>query len=275
MHEGGTYLYDVEVRDEAGTLYERWEGLLLRAVERNRQKAPWGLALLAPYVERRLGELVPSARLSVAIDRNVDAGVERRERSDLLLKEMLGAATIVHRRSDGKPEVLTVPVVEEMNGSGKKNGKGKRANGKSNGMNGNAYGIIGNGTINISVAHAGELTLAVAGEGTVGCDLEPVLSRSASLWSDLLGEERFRLAGAVAQAATEDADTAATRIWAAVECLKKTGLMLTAPLVLDTSDSDGWVMLKSGPLAIGTYVEKGRDEALVLAVALDAGVPLD
>ncbi|HRC85974.1 MAG TPA: SDR family NAD(P)-dependent oxidoreductase, partial [Thermoanaerobaculia bacterium] len=73
----------------------------------------------------------------------------------------------------------------------------------------------------VSISHAGELVLAITGQGSLGCDVEPVEPRSRELWSDLLGAERSRLAAVIAAERGEDLDAAATRVWAAGECLKK------------------------------------------------------
>jgi enediyne polyketide synthase len=122
----------------------------------------------------------------------------------------------------------------------------------------------------VSASHAGGLTLAVTGQGTVGCDLEPVAARTATVWQDLLGAERFDLAGLIASEAREDFDAAATRVWAAGECLKKAGAMGDAPLVLDASKPDGWVVLLSGHWSIATCVPPvgGFDGAVPMAVAV-------
>jgi enediyne polyketide synthase len=124
--------------------------------------------------------------------------------------------------------------------------------------------------MNVSVAHAGDITLAVAGAGAVGCDMEPVVPRTATLWRDLLGEERFNLAGVLASETGEDHDAAATRVWAAGECLKKVGAVLNSPLVIGSSDPDGWVTLSSNSLVIGTYAGRGEEEGkdMVLAVVI-------
>ena len=45
--------------DADGTVRERWEGLRLRAVDRIAPPPAWSAALLGPYVERRLQELLP------------------------------------------------------------------------------------------------------------------------------------------------------------------------------------------------------------------------
>ncbi len=236
-HEGALYLYDFEIRDEEGRLYERWEGLLLRAVERNRHQGPWHPVLLGPYAERRLGELLPGAGLSLAIGQT--GALERPERTDRMLHEALGTDSAIARRVDGKPET--------------------------------------EGGMHLSAAHAGELTLAVASSAVVGCDLEPVAPRSPELWRDLLGEERFGLAEVIATQCAERLDVAATRVWAAAESLKKGGAMLTSPLVLQGSAPDGWVVLGTASLAIGTFADAAAsagEEPLVVAVLLShAGDP--
>lgn len=236
-HEGALYLYDFEIRDEEGRLYERWEGLLLRAVERNRHQGPWHPVLLGPYAERRLGELLPGAGLSLAIGQT--GALERPERTDKMLHEALGTDSAIARRGDGKPET--------------------------------------EGGMHLSAAHAGDLTLAVASASVVGCDLEPAAGRSPELWRDLLGEERFGLAEVIATQCAEPLDIAATRVWAAAESLKKGGAMLTSPLVLQRCEPDGWVVLGTASLAIGTFADAVADtgeEPLVLAVLLgNAGDP--
>lgn len=231
--DGNNYLYDIEVHDEHGEFRERWDGLLLRAVERNRHQGPWAPPLLGPYIERVIGEMMPRAGLSVAVKMNGVAG--RKGRSDSAMKEVLGAGLLISRRSDGKP------VVDE--------------------------------TINVSVAHAGEITLAVAAAGAVGCDIEPIASRSEALWRDLLGEDRFTLAGVVAREMSEDLDTAATRVWAAAESLKKAGALLDVPLMLGERGLDGWVTLASNTHHVGTYAEPRNEgvEGLVVAVVTSGG----
>jgi enediyne polyketide synthase len=55
------------VRDAAGRLIERWEGLALRAVEEGGGPRRWPVPLLAPYLERRLADLLPAAAARVAL----------------------------------------------------------------------------------------------------------------------------------------------------------------------------------------------------------------
>jgi len=130
----------------------------------------------------------------------------------------------------------------------------------------------------VSAAHAGDLTLAVAGPPPLGCDLELVVARPASLWQELLGPERIALAEVIAKEADEDTDTATTRVWAAAECLKKAGVPATAPLTFLASLEDGWVSLSCSSLILATVVVlvRGLEGSLVLAVVMgndDPSVP--
>jgi len=58
---GDTFLYDVDVRDGAGEVVERWEGLKLQAVRKQDGRGPWVPVLLGPYLERRLEEVLDQA----------------------------------------------------------------------------------------------------------------------------------------------------------------------------------------------------------------------
>jgi enediyne polyketide synthase len=202
--QGDDFVYDLEILDTEGRAVERWEGLRLHAVER--MPAPGHAALIGPYVERRLQEILPESRVRVALE---DGG------SDPL------------HRPDGKPDGP------------------------------------------VSRSHAGSLTLSVEGPGRLGCDLEPVAARSAETWRDLLGD-RFALAELIARERGETPDAAATRVWAASESLKKAGAPHGVPLTFDRSEADGWLLLRSGDLTIGTWLgtvrELGGPAALAVLV---------
>lgn len=122
----------------------------------------------------------------------------------------------------------------------------------------------------ISVAHAGDLTLAVAGKGPLGCDIEPIMTLLPAHTPSLLGKERYKLAQLIADSTGEDEATAITRVWAASESLKKAGAALHTPLMLEHATKDGWVMLSSGSLITATYVAhiEESEQPLVLAVLM-------
>jgi enediyne polyketide synthase len=126
------------------------------------------------------------------------------------------------------------------------------------------------GERDVSVAHARDLTLALAGHRPVGCDIEPVVGRPDVTWQDLLGPDRFALAQFIARESREDLAAAATRVWTASECLKKAGALADAPLILATSTMDGWVVLESGLLAIATFIApvQAMQEPLAFAILL-------
>ena len=208
---GDEFVYDLELLTLDGALCERWEGLKLRAVDRIAPPGSWSAALLAPYVERRLQEILPGSRLQVALERSGDGAAPR-------------------HRPDGKPEAAD----------------GSR----------------------ISRAHAGGLVLGVSGDGRIGCDLERVIGRAAEVWLGLLGAERFRLAELIARERSEGLDAAATRVWAAVECLVKAGAPQDAPLVLEEAAGDGWLLLRAGELRIGTLLAPVRELAGPAALAV-------
>jgi enediyne polyketide synthase len=226
--DGDTFVYDVEVKGADGGVYERWEGLRLRAVRGAGRRGPWALPLLAPYVERRVGELIPGPSVGVALG-EWGEGVERRARSSRAMRLALGGSARVVRRPDGRPEA---------------------SDGRA-----------------VSAAHTGELTLAVAGRGPLGCDIEQVAERPAAAWRGLLGDDGVALAGLVARHAGEDEATAATRVWAARECLKKAGAAFDAPLLFAAAEADGWVLFSAGDSRLATYAAdiRGRGGRTVIA----------
>jgi enediyne polyketide synthase len=123
----------------------------------------------------------------------------------------------------------------------------------------------------VSVSHAGGLLLAVARQGRVGCDLEPVAERPEEVWRGLLGQERFRLAELIARERSEGRDAAATRVWTAVESLAKAGVPPGAPLTLESAGDagdDGWLILRSGTFRIGILLAPVRELAGEAALAV-------
>src|ERR1019366_7583624 len=120
----------------------------------------------------------------------------------------------------------------------------------------------------LSAAHTRNLTLAVAGAGVVACDVEEVAARSETVWGGLLGSDRHKLAERISRERPEDLNTAATRLWNALECMKKAGLSPEAPLVLDSTTNDGWVLFRSGALTVATCVTAVQGTEALLAIGL-------
>ena len=96
------------------------------------------------------------------------------------------------------------------------------------------------------------------------------MTRSPEIWSGMLGVERFQLAVVISREAHETLDVAASRVWTAIECLKKAGAGVDAPLVFARIEPDGWVLLASGALKIASRVVRtdGESEHLAIAVAV-------
>jgi enediyne polyketide synthase len=233
--DGDLFVYDLEIMSVDGQARERWEGLRLRAVDRIAPPPAWRSALLAPHVERRLQELVPGSRIHVSLEPDDPGTMASRA---ALVTLLAGEAGLRHR-PDGKPEV----------------------------------DAAADGDTHVSVSHAGDMVLTVTGEGRIGCDLEPVTGRTQEVWSDLLGPERFVLAQLITRERGESPDEAATRVWAAVESLKKAGVPHGAPLTLHPGGGDGWLLLRSGELFIGTLLAPVRELSgpAALAVLVEAG----
>ena len=233
-HFANGFVYDVELTDAEGRVRERWERLHLRAISGTDFKGPWPEGLLTPYIERCLLELVPGAGVSVAFERDKtpDQASARRERSTRAIERALGACGII-RRADGKPEAC--------------DGR------------------------DVSASHCGGLTMAVAGRSPVGCDLELVMPRPPGIWRDILGVERFTLAEVISRETQETLDMAATRVWTSIECLKKAGAGMAAPLVFAGAAPNGWILLASGELKIASCVIKRKGEKEDLAIALLTG----
>ena len=228
-HAGNDFVYDVEITDTRGEVIEHWNGLCLRAVEAMATREPWPEALLSPYLERRLEELAGAgAPVRIALERGLRE--ERPARSDAVIQQALGKTARIWRRPDGKPVFL--------------------------------------GAEDISAAHANDFTLAVAGANGVACDLEEVAERTETAWRDLLGGEKFTLAERIAREQVESVDAAATRLWAAMECMKKIGQPVTSPLVLESNMEDGWTLLRSGLITISTYAAMLRENKLPLVMAV-------
>jgi enediyne polyketide synthase len=67
-HDGDDFIYDVKVEDSDGRICERWKGLRLHAVSLIETHRSWPAALLAPYLERRLSEILPSTDIRIFLN---------------------------------------------------------------------------------------------------------------------------------------------------------------------------------------------------------------
>lgn len=224
--DGDTYTYDLDICAEDGRILERWEGLRLQAVRKTDGRGPWIPALLGPFIERQAAELTGSdVRCAVEPDPPSGAGGRdaRRKQTKVAMERMLGRPTVITHRGDGKPEVADEDIA-------------------------------------VSSSHGAGLTLAVSGRGRVGCDVETVAERAPEDWQGLLTADQSALADLIQREREEGPAVAATRVWSAVECLRKAGRTLTGPITLAQGGPDGWVVLQSGAAKIATFVTSVLDQ---------------
>ncbi|MEH1101385.1 type I polyketide synthase [Micromonospora sp. CPCC 205561] len=241
--DGDTYVYDIALRAADGEVVERWEGLRLRAVRKTDGKGPWVASLLGPYLERTVGDLV-GGDVAVAVEPGPAGPVRRGESagqgtSDEVRRRRARTAVAAGRAAGHPVEVAYRP-----------DGRPELADGRS-----------------LSAAHAEDLALCVVGSATVACDVEAVRDRDESVWAGLLGAHAD-LARLCATDGGESLDAAATRVWAAIECLRKAGLSHRAPLVVVPTDRAGWLVFASGELRIATLVTSVRDLSQPMAFAI-------
>lgn len=235
--DGDTYLYDLDVRDAEGVLVERWEGLKLQAVRKLDGSGPWVPELLGPFLQRRSEWLLPQElRVALREDAEPAEGVKARRRlAATAVGTALGADVKVQYRPDGKPE---------------------------------------SDVAQISISHAAGLTLAVAGGLPAGCDVEPVTARSAEDWQGLLGADGAALAALLAQENGESQDVASTRVWGAIECLRKTGHARVELVAAGGARDDRWVLLRSGEATVATFVTSLRSvgDPVMFALCVEGSV---
>lgn len=241
---GDTYIYDVEVRDTSGALIEQWDGMTLQAVRKQDGTGPWLPALLTPYLERNAEPVLGGTGLRTCVladgavpevaEANGSGVAARRTRTDRAVSWALGRRTEVGHRPDGKPWVEGYEV---------------------------------------SSSHSAGITFAVArpGETPAECDVEVVKARSEEDWAGLLGPDGAALTAVLAAERGEDYSVAATRVWGAVECLRKAGLA-RPDLTMDTvggATTGPWAALRGGGRRIASFVTTvlGVAEPLVFTMS--------
>jgi len=214
------------------------EGHVRERWERLHLRAINGTDFKGPWPEGLLTPYVERCLMELVPSAQVSIAFEnsrtldRRDRSTRVIESLLGAGCLI-RRADGKPTAC--------------DGR------------------------DVSASHCGDLTMAVAGRAPVSCDLELVTTRTPAIWSDILGAERFALAEVISREAQETLDKAATRVWTSIECLKKAGAGMTAPLVFASVAPNGWILLTSGELKIASGVVQRDGVKEELAIALLTG----
>lgn len=232
--DGDVHTFDITVRAPGGEVVERWEGLRVRAVGGGDGHGPWTVPLLGAHLERRIEDLT-GARIAAVVEPHAGGtagAAARRARTALAAARAVGHPVELRYRPDGRPELP--------------------------------------GGAAVSASHGPGSTLCVVADGPVSCDVEAVAARPAEVWQALLGRRR-RIAELAAEGAfgagAEPFDVAATRVWSAVECLRKAGQPVDAPLT-PTPGRGAWTVFASGALRIATLATRLRNvpDPVVLAV---------
>jgi len=108
----------------------------------------------------------------------------------------------------------------------------------------------------VSLAHVGGVTLAVASAHQVACDLEAAAPRPAATWEGMLGATLTALAATVAAETADSPDVSATRVWGALECLRKLGrsddLLTLDPVPAGVGR--GWLVFSAGEVKVLSQV---------------------
>jgi enediyne polyketide synthase len=213
---GDTYLYDLDVYDPAGNMVEQWRGLRIQAVRKQDGSGPWVPALLGPYLERNVEPALGGGlRTAVYPDDGPLEGTEsRRRQTAKALSAALGRPAEVTYRPDG------MPLVE--------------------------------GT-HVTASHGAGVTFAVASQRRVGCDVELATARSDDDWAGLLGADGLALARLLATGRGESLSVAATRVWGAIECLRKTGHAAVTLADASGPEAGQWVVLSSGSARVASF----------------------
>ena len=102
----------------------------------------------------------------------------------------------------------------------------------------------------------------------VACDLEPVSPRPEKLWHELLGRSRWPLVELLVRETGESLDISATRVWTALESLRKVGLAGDTPMVMERTTADGWVLFAAGAVKIAVVLAGGLEGSPQWVIAL-------
>lgn len=240
--EDASFVYDVELTGENGTVMEQWEGVHLKAVETMPRMKSWPPGLMGPYLERNFRDLFPAASLEVLLGTKHQS--VHMDTGEILHLEILSENAGICRRPDGKPEVTRSP-------------------GPS----------IAEGPSAISFAHSEGFSLAAASIHNVGCDMEFVRHRSRDTWEDLLGRMCISWLDQWITEGREAFDLAATRAWVAQESLKKAGLRSHGALMFQSVEQEGWVLVRSDKNVVATCVAtlNGCSKPVVFGLLEDHG----
>lgn len=120
----------------------------------------------------------------------------------------------------------------------------------------------------VSFSHDERVCMAVVGRVGQGCDIEPLTHRSTEQWRELLGMAKVPLLERLASI-DNSADRAGSRLWCAVEALRKAAGMKDNGLEYDTHIGD-CVVFRGGGLSVLTFpvrLLRGPERMLAVVAA--------
>jgi acyl-CoA thioesterase FadM len=100
--------------------------------------------------------------------------------------------------------------------------------------------------VGVSLSHDDRVCLCVAGLGTQGCDLAPVTLRTKQEWTDLLHDSQTGLLLQLLDG-EDSVDVAGTRIWAAMEALRKATNVMDVEFAVDRREGDSVLFRSTMP----------------------------
>ncbi|MBE9048953.1 hypothetical protein IQ243_00715 [Nostocales cyanobacterium LEGE 11386] len=92
--------------------------------------------------------------------------------------------------------------------------------------------------VDVSLSHDDRVCLCVAGLGPQGCDIAPVTHRLREDWTALLSNSREPVMQQLLENSSDSVDLAGTRIWAAVEAVRKATNAQKFDLEIDRYEGD-------------------------------------
>jgi enediyne polyketide synthase len=200
-----TVVSDVIAVDQNGTILEKISGYTVKIIER-KQDAPAVDDLLSPdkwdenRINRQIAQLCKEANAAVPAVRikhiPLLSKMTKPERHSLERTLFESACQAVWPKPADDSSPVAVAWTEE----------------------GGPF-LQDNEEIALSCSHDAKLLICSAGRAPQGCDIEPVVHRDPEEWSLMVGREKQPLLDRLQE--EESYDRAATRVWCAIEALRK------------------------------------------------------
>jgi len=247
----GEYIWDVTAVDGDGRHLATWTGLRLADVGPLRRTEPWPPTLLAVYLERRAATLGLDAGLRVA----VRAGHPR--------QISCGCTTNGSRATGHGTAGYDVASVAENGRAGGPFTEGRTGSAVApSGLFFMGAGLTGRACR----SHLDGLTLTVETSGPAACDWEAVEARQGPALP--FAPDGKNLYERLTDSCRERSAIVRSRIWTAVECMRKSGQPVGSSLAFGEIHDDGWVSLHAGDTAIASAVVRVSGVTGPVAVAI-------